>query len=74
MQTEARRGYTQVGKQLFAVDTRRLRLNRVSSARPAKRTQSTKNVARAQADGPYIIDHDENFNEGLEFTVPKGFY
>jgi hypothetical protein len=74
MQTEARRGYTQVGKQLFAVDTRRLKLNRVKSGKITKRTRSAINVARAQADGPYIIDHDDNVNEGLGFTVPKGFY
>jgi len=31
LQLETRRGYTQVGRELFGIDTRRLKLNRVSS-------------------------------------------
>jgi hypothetical protein len=46
MQAEAGRGFTQVGKQLFGVDTQRLKLNRVRTTEQALRPKSVQ-VARA---------------------------
>jgi hypothetical protein len=66
--------YSEVGRSVFAVDTQKLKLNRVKSATYTKKETKKVEVARAQANGPLIIDHSLSGYDGLLYSYPKNFY
>ena len=69
---QVKKGYTQVGRHIFGIDTQRMQHNRV--AKDAKPKQEPKkDMPRAQANGPIIIDHMEPC-EGLTYTLPLHHY
>ena len=71
--TESHGLYTAVGRGIFAVDTQRMAKNRVKSAAP-KRGETKVEVARAQANGPQIVDHSLVQYDGMQYCYPKNFY
>lgn len=72
-QTSNSRGlYAAVGRGIFAVDTQRMANNRVRSA--TAKQEAKVQVARAQANGPQIVDHSMAAYEGMQYAYPKNFY